>query len=169
MAFLSSLDIAVSGLMAQRLRMDIISQNVNNAVTTRTEDGTPYVRQVVVFTEDTTYDNLNIRDFVKRKTETIVNGNMPFSSVLQMNMSDRRKRTGNGVVVTEIVEDETPLTPVYDPSHPDADEDGYYYLPNVDVAEEQYDWIEASNSYTASLTIFNSAKKMAQRALSIGK
>ncbi len=162
MAFLSSLDIAVSGLMAQRLRMDIISQNVNNAVTTRTEDGTPYVRQVVVFTEDTTYDNLNISDFVKRKTETIVNGNMPFSSVLQMN-------TGNGVVVTEIVEDETPLTPVYDPSHPDADEDGYYYLPNVDVAEEQYDWIEATNSYTASLTIFNSAKKMAQRALSIGK
>ena len=161
MAFLSSLDIAVSGLMAQRLRMDIISQNVNNAVTTRTEDGTPYVRQVVVFTEDTTYDNLN--------THTIVNGNMPFSSVLQMNMSDRRKRTGNGVVVTEIVEDETPLTPVYDPSHPDADEDGYYYLPNVDVAEEQYDWIEATNSYTASLTIFNSAKKMAQRALSIGK
>ncbi len=169
MAFLSSLDIAVSGMMAQRLRMDIISQNINNAVTTRTEDGTPYVRQVVVFTEDTAYDNLSVRDFIKRKTNSLVNGNMPFSSVLQMNLSDRRQRTGNGVVVTEIVEDETPLTPVYDPSHPDADEDGYYYLPNVDVAEEQYDWIEASNSYTASLTIFNSAKKMAQQALSIGK
>ena len=169
MGMFTAFNINASGLTAQRYRMDIISENVANANTTRTEDGTPYVRQVVVFTEDTTYDNLNISDFVKRKTETIVNGNMPFSSVLQMNMSDRRKRTGNGVVVTEIVEDETPLTPVYDPSHPDADEDGYYYLPNVDVAEEQYDWIEATNSYTASLTIFNSAKKMAQRALSIGK
>lgn len=168
MAFLSTLDIAVSGMMAQRTRMDIISQNVSNATTTRTSDGTPYVRQVVVFTEDNSYDNLNIRDYVRRKTDTIVRANMPFSSVLQMNMSERRQRTGHGVVITEIVEDETPLTPVFDPSHPDADEDGYYYLPNVDVAEEQYDWIEASNSYSANLTIFNSAKKMAQQALQIG-
>lgn len=168
MAFLSNLDIAVSGLMAQRLRMDIISQNVSNATNTRTMDGTPYVRQMVVFSEDSKYDNLDIRDFIHRKTNSIVKANMPFSSVLQMNMSERNKRTGHGVVVTEIVEDETPLTPVYDPSHPDADEDGYYYLPNVDVAEEQYDWIAATNSYTANLTIFNSAKKMAQQALQIG-
>ena len=168
MAFLSNLDIAVSGMMAQRLRMDIISQNINNATTTRTEDGTPYVRQVVVFSEDNSYDNLDIRGFIDRKTRSLVKGNMPFSSVLQMSMSERRQRTGHGVVVTEIVEDETPLTPVYDPSHPDADEDGYYYLPNVDVAEEQYDWIAATISYTANLTIFNSAKKMAQQALNIG-
>lgn len=168
MAFLSNLDIPVSGMMAQRLRMDIISQNVNNAVTTRTQDGTPYVRQVVVFSEDNSFDNLDIRGFINRKTRSLVNGNLPFSSVLQMNLNERHKHTGHGVVVSEIVEDETPLTPVFDPSHPDADEDGYYYLPNVDVAEEQYDWIEATNSYTANLTIFNSAKTMAQRALQIG-
>lgn len=169
MAFLSNLDVAVSGLSAQRLRMDIISQNVNNATTTRTSDGTPYVRQVVVFSADESYDNLNIRDFVHRKTRTLVSGKMPFSSVLEMSVSERSQRTGHGVVVTSIEEDPTPLTPVYDPSHPDADEDGYYYLPNVDVAEEQYDWIEATNSYKASLTIFNSMKKMAQQALTIGE
>lgn len=111
MAFLSNLDIPVSGMMAQRLRMDIISQNVNNATTTRTEDGTPYVRQVVVFSEDSSYDNLNIRDYVRRKTDSIVRANMPFSSVLQMSLTERRQRTGHGVVVTEIVEDETPSPP----------------------------------------------------------
>lgn len=169
MAFLSNLDVAVSGLSAQRLRLDIISQNVNNATTTRTADGTPYVRQVVVFSEDDTYDNLDISGFIHRKNDTLVKGKLPFSSVLEMSMSPRNQHTGHGVVVKSIEEDPTPLTPVYDPSHPDADEDGYYYLPNVDVQEEQLDWITATNSYKASLTIFNSMKKMAQQALTIGK
>lgn len=169
MAFLSNLDVAVSGLSAQRLRMDIISQNINNATTTRTSDGTPYRRQVVVFSEDETYDNLDIRGFIDRKTRTLVSGKMPFSSVLQMSMADRNSHTGNGVVVKSIEEDPTPFTPVYDPTHPDADEDGYYYLPNVDVAEEELDWIAATNSYRANLTLFNSMKKMAQQALTIGE
>lgn len=169
MDFLSSLDISLSGMTAQRLRMDIISQNISNAMTTRTEDGTPYVRQMVVFTEDSGFDNLSVKDYVQRKTQSLVNNSTPFGNVLQMTMAERQQHSGKGVVVTEIVEDDTPLTPVYDPTHPDADEDGYYYLPNVDVAEEQYDWIEASNSYTANLTIFNSMKKMAQQALTIGQ
>lgn len=74
-----------------------------------------------------------------------------------------------GVLLTKIVEDETPPTPVYDPTHPDADEDGYYYLPNVDVAEEQIDMLAATQSYTANLTIFNSMKSLAQKALTIGQ
>ena len=156
-------------MMAQRLRMDIISQNVNNAVTTRTEDGTPYVRQVVVFTEDTTYDNLGIQDFIDRKTKSIVNGNMPFSSVLQMNLSDRRKRTGNGVVVTEIVEDETPLTPVYDPSHPDADEDGYLELPNVDMVKEMADAMAATRAFASDVTAFNTLKSVISSGLEVGR
>ena len=65
--------------------------------------------------------------------------------------------------------DPTPLTPVYDPSHPDADENGYYYLPNVDVAEEELDFVAATNSYNANLTIYNSMKKMLQKALTIGQ
>ena len=169
MGFLNNLDIAVSGMSAQRLRMDIISQNVQNATTTRTSDGTPYRRQVVVFTADEGYKNLSIRDFIERKISGIPSEKTSFSSVLQMKLSERRERSGHGVVVTEIWEDPTPFTPVYDPSHPDADEDGYYYLPNVDVEEEQLDALAATNSYTANLTIFNSMRKMAQQALNIGQ
>lgn len=169
MAFLSNLDIAVSGMSAQRLRMDIIAQNIANATTTRTSDGTPYVRQCVVFSEKTEYDNISVKDFVQRRSQSLATEKSGFGSVLEMTLSQRRERGGAGVVVSEIVEDETPLTPVYDPSHPDADEDGYYYLPNVDVEEEQMDALAASNSYDANLTIFNSMKSLAQKALTIGK
>ena len=169
MGFLNNLDIAVSGMSAQRLRMDIISQNVQNATTTRTSEGTPYRRQVVVFSSDESYDNLSIRDYIDRKVRNLPSKKSGFGSVLEMTLEQRRQRSGHGVVVTEIWEDPTPFTPVYDPSHPDADEDGYYYLPNVDVEEEQLDALVASNSYTASLTIFNSMKKMAQQALTIGQ
>ena len=169
MGFLNNLDIAVSGMSAQRLRMDIISQNINNATTTRTADGTPYRRQVVVFAEDDGYKNLGIREFIDRKVRHLPGDNTSFSSVLEMTLSQRRERATNGVVVTRIWEDPTPFTPVYDPTHPDADEDGYYYLPNVDVEEEQLDALPATNAYNASLTIFNSMKTMAQRALTIGR
>ena len=169
MAFLSNLDIAVSGMSAQRMRLDIIAQNIANATTTRTSDGTPYVRQCVVFSEQNEYDNISVKEFVQRRSQSLATEESGFGSVLEMTLSQRRERGGAGVVVSEIVEDETPLTPVYDPSHPDADEDGYYYLPNVDVEEEQMDALAATNSYDANLTIFNSMKTLAQKALTIGK
>ena len=169
MAFLSNLDIAVSGMSAQRMRLDIIAQNIANATTTRTSDGTPYVRQCVVFSEQNHYENVSVKDFVQRRSQNLATEQSGFGSVLEMTLSQRRERKGAGVVVSEIVEDETPLTPVYDPSHPDADEDGYYYLPNVDVEEEQMDALAATNSYDANLTIFNSMKSLAQKALTIGK
>lgn len=166
MGFLSSLDIATSGMSAQRLRLDIISQNIANAVTTSTSEDTAYKRQVCVFREDRSNTNVTVKDFVNNHT-SLTEGTA-FSSVLDMSLAQRREVKGNGVVCTRIVEDETPVTPVYDPSHPDADEDGYYYLPNVDVEEEQLDALEASNSYDANLTIFNSLRAMAQKALTIG-
>lgn len=163
MAFLSNLDIAVSGMMAQRTRADVIAQNVANAETTRTADGGPYVRQCVVFTENVAREN---------DRESVID----FRSMVAEHLSELRglagkgtTEKGEGVLLTEIVEDPTPSTPVYDPSHPDADEDGYYYLPNVDVAEEQIDMLAATQSYTASLTIFNSLKTLAQKALTIGQ
>ena len=149
--------------------MEIISQNVQNATTTRTSDGTPYRRQVVVFSADEGFKNLNIRDFIDRKVRNLPMEETSFTSVLQMALEQRRERSSEGVVVSRIWEDPTPFTPVYDPSHPDADEDGYYYLPNVDVEEEQLDALVAANSYTASLTIFNSMRKMEQQALNIGQ
>ena len=169
MSFLSSLDIPTSGMSAQRLRAEIIEQNVANATTTRTSDGTPYRRQLTVFTEEKAYDNLDILGFINKNTHTLLSGDSTFGSVLEMTLKQRNAYTGTGVVVSSIEEDPTPLTPVYDPSHPDADEDGYYYLPNVDVAEEELDFVAATNSYNANVTIFNSMKKMLQKALTIGE
>ena len=163
MAFLSNLDIAVSGMIAQRTRADVIAQNVANAETTRTADGGPYVRQCVVFTENKGYES---------DRESLIT----FKTVLGEKLNELKGLAGKkgeekqeGVLLTKIVEDETPPTPVYDPTHPDADEDGYYYLPNVDVAEEQIHMLAATQSYTANLTIFNSMKSLAQKALTIGQ
>ena len=163
MAFLSNLDVAVSGMIAQRTRADVIAQNVANAETTRTADGGPYIRQNVVFSENVTResDRDSLIDFRSMVAEHL-NELKPLAG-----KPDRTK--GEGVLLTEIVEDPTPPTPVYDPSHPDADEDGYYYLPNVDVAEEQIDMLAATQSYTANLTIFNSLKTLATKALTIGQ
>lgn len=168
MGFLDSFNIPVSGMTAERLRLELIGQNIAFSKVTRTSDGTPYTRQVAVFSEVKDYDNLDIKGYVNRKINSLP-ANQAFSSVLQFTMNERNAYTGKGVVVSEIWKDDTPYTPVYDPSHPDADEDGYYYLPNVDVEEEQMDAVAASNAYDANLTIFNSMKKMAQKALTIGK
>jgi len=166
MAFLSNLDISVSGMIAERARMDIIAQNVANADTTRTADGGPYVRQNVVFTENRTY----------RRSPDLSLSAIDFRTVLGKHLEELRGLAGRGrtqtmegVVLTQVVEDQTPPTPVYDPTHPDADEDGYYYRPNVDVAEEEIDMLAATQSYSANLTIFNSLKTIANKALTIGK
>ena len=158
MAFLSSLNIAASGMAAERRRLDVISQNVANAKTTRTEDGTPYRRQVVLFSENKGFNSVLEETIAKRKEK--IAGGVPANTV--------SATKNKGVLVTEIVEDETPLTPVYDPTHPDADENGYYYLPNVDVAEEEMDAMAATRSYEANLAVLNAVKSMAQTALSIG-
>ncbi len=163
MAFLSNLDVAVSGMIAQRTRADVIAQNVANAETTRTADGGPYVRQCVVFTENVTREN-NRESVIEFRTMVAEHLNE-----LKGLAGKGTTEKGEGVLLTEVVEDPTPATPVYDPSHPDADEDGYYYLPNVDVAEEQIDMLAATQSYTANLTIFNSLKALATKALTIGQ
>lgn len=151
MAFLSALNIPLSGMTAERLRMDIISQNVANAdnVATTAEDA--YKRQMVVFGEDRTFRNLL---FTKLGT-----GEAHFHKYIQY----------RGVEVREVVEDPTPAEPVYDPNHPLADEYGYVYESNVDVATEQLDAIEAANMYDANLAVFEVVKSMAQKALNIGK
>lgn len=137
--------------------MDVIAQNVANADSTRTAEGGPYVRQCVVFTEEknATYGNskMNFRSILSEKLDDAVSSTQPYA----------------GVTLTEIVDDETPATPVYDPTHPDADENGYYYMPNVDVTEEEIDMLAATQSYNANLTIFNARKAIAQKALTIGE
>ncbi len=143
MSFLASLDIGKNALSAQRLRMDVITQNIANAETTKTLDGGPYRRQVVVFEEKKSFKNI-----LGKKTN---------------------QEAYQGVAVTKVVKDESPFTPVYDPTHPDADASGYVMMPNVDRTKETLDLMAATRSYEANVTAMNAVKAMASRALQIGK
>lgn len=148
MAFLSSLNITGSALTATKLRMDVISENIANSDTTRTSDGDPYCRKMVVYQEAGADTSFRARLF-----ESLGIGSTS---------SDPR-----GVIVVDIIEDETEFTPVYNPSHPDSDEDGYVWMPNVDSVEETLDMMAATRAYDANITAFNAVKAMASRALEI--
>lgn len=145
MSMFSAFNINASGMTAQRYRMDIISQNVANANTTRTADGTPYRRKVVTFAE--------------KDTQT------PFSRVLNKEWDNY---TGKGVKIDGVHEDTwTEANMVYDPSHPDADENGYVTYPNVNIVTEMTNMIDASRSYEANSTAFAASKGMALKGLDI--
>ena len=148
MSFLSSMDISGSALTAQRFRMDIISQNIANSSTTRTAEGDPYKRKLVVFEER-------------------AGTGASFGNILSNSMKSYNKLSG--VRVKEVVEDDTPGTPVYKPSHPDADENGYVMMPNVNTTEEMLDLMAASSAYDANLTALNAIKSMAMSALNISR
>lgn len=144
MSFLSSLNIGGSALTAQRFRMDVISENIANVDTTRTENGTPYARKMVVMQE-----RIN-----------------SFSDILR---NSEKKTVGQGVEITSVQEDNKAFKLVCDPSHPDADADGYVRYPNIDMVKEMMDMMSASKSYEANVTTINAIKTMAASALQIGK
>ncbi len=146
MGLFQAFDICASGMTAQRFRTDIIAENVANVNTTRTEDGTPYRRKMVTFAER---DKDTLYTLFTNKT---------------------RQYGGNGVKVAKILDDEeTDYIMKYDPSHPDADENGYVSYPNVNIVQEMTDLIDASRGYEANVTAFNSVKSMAQSGLQVGK
>ena len=149
MAFLSSLDIGGSALTASRLRMDVISENIANASTTRTEAGGPYRRKMVVY----------------RSTDGDQNS---FGQVLGRTM-DASSKTPGGVKVEEIKEDPTPFRTVYDPTSPDADNRGYVQMPNVNMTKEMLDMMSVTRAYSANINALNAVKSMAGKALEIGK
>ncbi len=146
MSMFQPLNISSSALTAGRLKMDIISSNIANATTTRGKlvngEWVPYRRKMV---------------------EVEPNGSAPFSQYLHNEMG------ANGVKVTRIVEDETPFNPVYDPTNPDANTDGYVMMPNVDITKEMVDLMSASRTYEANVTAFNVGKTMSLKALDIGR
>ncbi len=148
MGFLNPLDVCASGMTAQWQRLDIAAENITNATTTRTEGGGPYRRKMVVF-EPMEYENT----FKKHMDREIL----------------RQREPSMGVKVAEIVEDERPGEMVYDPTHPDANAEGYVEMPNVDILKETVDSMAASRAYDASVTAFNIFKTMGARALDIGK
>lgn len=149
MSFLSSFDISASGMTAERQRLDIASENIANSNTTRTASGEgPYRRKMVVLQE---------------VPSTTTSFRSRFNSLLN------RTASKGGVRVTEIVEDQRDLQPVYNPDHPDANEEGYVMMPNMDLVKETVDGMSATRSYEANITAFNAMKLMAQRAIDIGK
>lgn len=148
MGIFSSFGVNASGLTAERYRMDIISQNVANANTTRTEEGTPYRRKIVKF-EERSQDSTSFGTIFKRA---------------------RGMDVGNGVKATGVFEDySSDLVMVYDPAHPDADENGYVLYPNVNIVTEMTNMIDASRAYEANATAFEASKSMAQKGLQIGQ
>ncbi|MCI9337977.1 MAG: flagellar basal body rod protein FlgC [Lachnospiraceae bacterium] len=153
MGLFSAFNINASGMTAERYRMDIISENVANANTTRTADGTPYRRKVVSFEEKT-----------ERRPSS-------FSHIFGKTLHDHGfvQTAGSGVRVSGVYHDHvTEMNMAYDPSHPDADENGYVTYPNVNIITEMTNMIDASRAYEANSTAFNASKAMAQKGLEIG-
>ena len=147
MGYFGALDISASGLTAQRLRMDTISQNIANVSTTRTANGDPYRRKVALFEERV--EPAAFEGFIKAAA--------------------KGDNLGIGVRVARIFEDSAPFKKVYEPGHPDADAGGYVSMPNVDVVTEMVNMISASRSYEANVTAINTTKSLATKALEIGR
>lgn len=139
----NNLRVSSSGLSAERLRMDTIASNIANASTTRGANGQPYKRKVAVFQE-------NLNNQLNKET-------------------GKYEDVPMGVKAIGIKEDNSPMRRVYDPSNPDADNQGYVTMPNVNILNEMADMIVATRAYEANVTAINSEKSMFLKALEIGK
>ena len=145
MNFIDALQISASGLTSQRLRMNVVSSNLANSHTTRTPEGGPYKRKDVVFSSK------------------------PLETSFQKMMKSQINEKLSEVKVVGVIEDPRPPVIKYDPQHPDADEKGYVSLPNINVVEEMVNMMSATRSYEANVTAVNATKRMALKALEIGK
>ena len=155
MAFLNTINIVGSGLTAQQLRLDIVAENVTNSQTTRTENGGgAYRRKIVVFEAVSGRDTF--RDVMARAANKAVSNTVALPNA-------------GGVRVTQILEDDAPMKIIYDPTHPDANEDGYLEMPNVDMVKEIADAMAASRAFASNVTAFNTLKTVISSGLEIGR
>ncbi len=141
MDFATNFKICGSGLAAQRAKMDVVSSNLANAGTTKTEEGGPYRRKMVILKAEPVRER--------------------FDRTLEDALAE--------VKVDQVTEDPTPMKSVYDPAHPDADEKGFVLMPNVNAIQEMADMINVGRSYEAVVTAFDAVKSMALKTLEIGK
>jgi len=148
----NSINISASALTMQRLRMDVVSSNMANAETTRSKmvNGVwqPYRRKMVEISSS--------------------DSNNSFSTFFNESIG-ANSSAGNGVKVTKVSEDQSPFKLVYNPEHPDADNNGYVQMPNVDPLKEMVDLMGATRSYEANVTVLNASKGLLMKALEIGK
>jgi len=143
MDLFNSMQVSSSGLKAQRTRLNVVSSNLANVATTRTPEGGPYVKKDVVFTPD--------------------------SSSFSSRLDQRLNKGVKGVAVEKIQDNPRPPKMVYNPSHPDADEEGMVAMPNINLLEEVADMTSAARSYEANANAIKAAKRMALKALEIGR
>ena len=196
MRFLSSIDVSASGMTAQRLRLDTIASNMANVETTRNAEGTgPYLRQIVVFQAKENRNKTNsfahilqsnIEEEFSKRTYGQHDNKLEVRPIKRLypgkdTIRPRRENdyasamatlTGGGVRVVQIrslPDEEYPLRMVYDPTHPDADEEGYVAYPNVNIVEEMVNMISATRSYEANAKVIEATRGMAMRALEIGR
>ncbi|MCJ2165917.1 MULTISPECIES: flagellar basal body rod protein FlgC [unclassified Pseudodesulfovibrio] len=144
MDFMTAMDISASGLTAQRAQLNVISMNMANIRTTKTTDGGPYQRKSVSFEATPVYS--------------------PFDSAMQ----EQLNRNLEGVKVLGVTADQRPFQQVYDPSHPDANDQGYVTYPDINVVEEMANMMQAMRGYEANVQTIEAAKRMFQKALQIG-
>jgi flagellar basal-body rod protein FlgC len=148
MGLFDAIDASGSGLSAERLRMDVTSENLANAQTTKGADGQPYRRKEVVL-------------------QSASGDGSSFASVLSSLQGGTAGKSVNGVKVAGIVEDQSALKRIYDPGHPDADKDGYVTMPNVNTVTEMTDLISSSRAYEANVTAMQTAKSMFTKTLDL--
>jgi flagellar basal-body rod protein FlgC len=143
MGMFDILKISSSGLKAQRTRMEVIAGNLANIHTTKTDEGGPYKKKEVVFASSDVSDERGFRGVLSKKIE--------------------------GVKINSIQESDNAFEKIFDPNHPDADQEGYVMLPNVNLMEEMTDMTAATRAYEANINVLNTTKEMLMKSLDIAK
>lgn len=150
MSLFRGMDITASALSMNRLRLDTVAANISNANSTRAQ-----------------YVNGAWQPYRRKMVEVMPKTDQSFNNLLQAAIGVVSNRPESGVRVTAIKEDNTPFQRVYNPDHPDADQEGYVLMPNVDVMKEMVDMVSASRSYEANVTVLNATKSMMMKAFEI--
>ena len=143
MDLMQTIDLAAGGMAAQRTRINVVSTNLANANTTRTEDGTPYRKKMVIF------------------------NSIPMGESFKTQLQNAMGSQVYGVEVSEVVPVPGEFKKIFDPSHPDADPAGYVYLPNVNLVQEMADMLNANRAYEANAAVVKAAKQMALKAMEV--
>ncbi len=159
--FLSSFDISGYGLSSQRVRVNVISSNIANAQTTRTDEGGPYRRKQVIF---------KAIDFNEQFNKALQGMTKSASYEDPLDEGDFGKKVNPAVmsvIVDKVVRDDSKPKMKFEPNHPDADANGYVAYPNINPVVEMADLVEATRSYQANVAAFESVKAMANNAISL--
>jgi flagellar basal-body rod protein FlgC len=157
------IDVGASGLSAQRTKLNAVAQNIANVETTKTPEGTPYKRRRVTFEED--QQNKRFIDILDSSVTELSRTNVKHMPNTEQSGTDENQI--ELVSANEEIVDPEAFKMVYDPTHPDADENGYVQMPDIDIISEMVDMMASSRAYEADVSVVQSAKEMAMQALDI--